>query len=261
MRHAHRPRSPSAHPPALTLAALLVLAGPASAQIPDEFTNLQVLPSGISRAEIVGTMRGFASSLGVRCNYCHAVSEQLNQPDDDFASDEKATKRKARLMIRMVESINEETLSVLPERSSPAIDVTCSTCHGGISRPVPVDLEIERAIDDTGIGAGLARYRELRDRHFGSRAYDFSFRPLNALAERLLAEERAGEAVRLLEINAEYNPTSLPTLLQLGQAHEHNGDTESALRVYRGILDLDSSLPFYDFYAGEARERIAAIGG
>ena len=64
--------------------------------IPSEFTNLQVLPEDISRQEIVALMRGYVGAVGGgNCSYCHTVSDQLNQPTDDFASDAKATKRKA----------------------------------------------------------------------------------------------------------------------------------------------------------------------
>jgi hypothetical protein len=41
-------------------------ASPALAQIPTKFTNLEVLPKDIPRAELIATMRGFAGALGVR---------------------------------------------------------------------------------------------------------------------------------------------------------------------------------------------------
>jgi hypothetical protein len=244
----------------LGVSASFLGAAGVAAQIPEEFTNLQVLPADIGQRELVGMMRGFAGNLGVRCSYCHTVSDQLNQPDDDFAADDKATKRKARLMLQMVGRINDETLAQLPDRTSPNVSVTCGTCHGGISRPMPIDQEVEHIITGEGVDAALARYGELRERYHGSRAYDFSFRPLNALAERLAGREMVAEAVQVLELNAEHHPTSLPTLLLLGQAHERNGDNEAALTVYHGMVELDPSTRFYDFYAGQAQQRIEAIG-
>ena len=94
----------------------------------------------------------------------------------------------------------------------------------------------------------------------GSRAYDFGFAPLNRLAEQL-GRQRASDAVTLLELNDEFNPSSLPTMILLGAVHEANGDNDSALRVYRSMLELDPSLRFYDAYVARARRRIAAIGG
>ncbi|NIP58052.1 MAG: c-type cytochrome [Gemmatimonadetes bacterium] len=257
-----RPLSRSLRVLLLVSAALALGLGGARAQsIPDEFTNLQVLPEEIGQPELVGLMRSFSRALGVRCSYCHTVSDGLNRPDDDFASDDKARKRKARLMLRMVNRINDETLPALPDRASPEVEVSCGTCHGGLPRPVPIDREVEHLIGERGIDAALVRYRELRDQYYGTRAYDFGAGPLNRLAQRLAAGERAHQAVRVLQLNLEYSPTSLPTLLMLGEAHEADGDQESALRVYRSILDLDSNDPFYDLYAGRARERIDAIGG
>lgn len=228
--------------------------------VPETFTNLEVLPNDITRQELVGIMRSYAGAVGGRCAYCHMVSDRLDQPTDDFATDEKATKRTARIMMKMVADINGKTLASLPERDSPAVEVTCDTCHGGIERPVAIEQEIGTVLESDGVDSAIARYRELRKEHFGSRAYDFSAKPLNVLAERL-GKERATDAIRLLELNVEFHPNFLPSLGQLGGMHEANDDTESALRVYRGILELDPGLEFYDFYAKRARERIAALTG
>ena len=77
-------------------AAILLGAGSASAQIPEEFTNLEVLSEDISRGELVGMMRGFAGALGVRCNFCHVGEDPSNLDNYDFASDEKESKVVAR---------------------------------------------------------------------------------------------------------------------------------------------------------------------
>ena len=108
----------------------------AQARIPEEFTNLRFLPEDIQRGELIGIMRNFTIQLGVgRCSFCHMVSDALDQPDDDFASDEKATKRKARVMLQMVQAINQNYLARLPDRGEPNIEVTCATCHAGKNRP------------------------------------------------------------------------------------------------------------------------------
>ena len=188
------------------------------------------------------------------------MDPRLHQPTDDFASDDKSTKRRARVMMEMVSRINGTTLPSLPDRQSPSVEVSCNTCHGGISRPQPIDDLMATLLEEEGIDAAVERYRQLRAAYMGSRAYDFSFRALNRLAESL-GRARAADAAQILELNAEFNPTSLPTLILLGNTHEAAGDEESALRVYRGMLELDPGLQFYDFYVGQARARIAAIGG
>ena len=71
--------------------------------IPDTFVNLQVLPKDISKPELVGMMKQFAITFGVRCSYCHAVSDDLTQ--GSFDSDEKEPKKKARELIRTLMAI------------------------------------------------------------------------------------------------------------------------------------------------------------
>ena len=96
------------------------------------FHNLQVLPQNLTRPELITTMKRFTQALGVGCDYCHApgVGEEL-----DFPSDARQTKHAARLMIRMVRQINEETISRVPDALTT---VTCWTCHRGESQPAVV---------------------------------------------------------------------------------------------------------------------------
>jgi hypothetical protein len=49
------------------LLAVALNARPAAGQIPDSFTNLQVLPPSIGRDSLVSIMRSFSLALGVRC--------------------------------------------------------------------------------------------------------------------------------------------------------------------------------------------------
>jgi hypothetical protein len=68
--------------------------------IPDTFTNLKVLPTTITKPELVGVMKQFAVTMKVRCSYCHAVSDDLSE--GSFASDEKPTKEEARKLMRLI---------------------------------------------------------------------------------------------------------------------------------------------------------------
>jgi hypothetical protein len=106
------------------LLALALTSVPVAAQgIPDEFTNLTVLPEDISRRELIGTMRGFSRALGVRCAHCHTVSDGLDSSSDDFASDEKEAKGTARIMMTMLTSVNDDHLHQLPhEHGDPAAE-------------------------------------------------------------------------------------------------------------------------------------------
>src|SRR4051794_40508802 len=72
-------------------------------QIPDKFTNLQVFSKETTKKELMKTMRGFSFSLGVRCEYCHV---QKADSKFDFSADDKAEKKSARTMLKMVAEIN-----------------------------------------------------------------------------------------------------------------------------------------------------------
>ncbi|MFQ5421507.1 MAG: c-type cytochrome, partial [Anaerolineae bacterium] len=103
-------------------------------QIPDKFTNLQVLPEDISKQELIGNMRNFAIGLGVRCQFCHVGEEGQPLSTFDFASDEKKTKKTARIMMQMVQNINGDHLEKISGRTR-SIQVNCVTCHHGQSKP------------------------------------------------------------------------------------------------------------------------------
>src|SRR5258706_8318167 len=118
--------------------ALTVLALPAAAQIPDKFTNLQVLPKDIGKAALVMKMREIATDLNFRCHNCHVGPDDLEGMD--FATDEKTTKRVGREMLRMVQSVNA-TLKTLPARDEPRQSLSCFTCHRGAQRP-PERLDV-----------------------------------------------------------------------------------------------------------------------
>jgi hypothetical protein len=104
-------------------------------QIPDKFTNLQVLPKDISKEKLVNTMRMFSRSLGTRCDTCHVMSEDKA----DFASDQKDNKNAARNMMKMVRDINANympKLEPLPgEEKEDNKGVNCWTCHRGHKEP------------------------------------------------------------------------------------------------------------------------------
>ncbi len=87
------------------------------------YKNIQVLKT-LPADQLLPTMRTFAASLGVRCDFCHAT--RADRPD--FASDAKPEKRMARRMILMVRSINQRE-RVLDNRA------TCYMCHHGHEVP------------------------------------------------------------------------------------------------------------------------------
>ncbi|HEX3155425.1 MAG TPA: hypothetical protein VHV32_12410, partial [Candidatus Angelobacter sp.] len=69
------------------LVMLLAQSTEATAQIPDKFTNLQVLSKETPKAELVSIMRTYAGDLGVRCGFCHTGGDPNTLQGVNFASD------------------------------------------------------------------------------------------------------------------------------------------------------------------------------
>ena len=120
------------------VAFVLLSAPPLFAQAkfpPASFKNLQVLPKDASAAVVVGTMKGFANGLGVRCQFCHVGKEGLPLEEFDFVSDEIAQKKTARAMMRLTADINRQLDAAVPGAAGADARVTCLTCHRGKSTP------------------------------------------------------------------------------------------------------------------------------
>ncbi|HEY1810444.1 MAG TPA: c-type cytochrome [Acidobacteriaceae bacterium] len=97
--------------------------------------NLKVLPKNIAPEQLRQIMRGYAGALGVKCGFCHAMNPQTHKLD--FPSDAKQDKTTARLMIRMMRTINEEYMVKVNDPDAMPEDkhVTCGTCHRGHHMP------------------------------------------------------------------------------------------------------------------------------
>jgi len=222
---------------AVLLAGWIQAPGALWGQIPDKFTNLQVLSKDVSRAELVGIMRGLASDLGVRCHHCHVGPDDLKGMD--FAIDTKPTKRAAREMIRMVQAINR-TVKALPARDEARDGVTCYTCHRRQVRPpLPLHEEVLRTTQAPGVAAGVERYRELRRDHLGAGTYDFGPLSLGITARRLGELGRADDALALARENVAQHGGSADAHALLGDILLKRGDRTAALESFRKALELD----------------------
>lgn len=225
----------------VALSATLVLCslGTAQAQIPDEFTNLQVLPKDISKGELVGTMRGWASALGVRCNFCHVPGDNPNSLEGfDFASDEPDHKKVARVMVGMVGEINGALLPKIGKE--PSHTVSCVTCHRGVKEPETMQDVLDDAIQEGGVQAAIARYRELHGEYYGRGSYDFSGRSLNAVAESLVRQGNDVEgAIELMQLAAEMDPDAAFVHLSLGQLYMQKGDKNAAIASVERAIELE----------------------
>jgi hypothetical protein len=100
---------------------------------PERMTNARVLPADTRPDRLRDTMRHFATSLGVRCTFCHVGPEGAPLSQLDFVSDANPHKEAARSMMRMTATLNNETLPAVPGLHRPR--VSCFTCHRGATSP------------------------------------------------------------------------------------------------------------------------------
>lgn len=237
--------------------AIATGASAAHAQIPEKFENLKVLPKDIPRAELIQVMRGFASDLGVRCQYCHVVPPGANAntlQGMDFKSDDKVEKKKARVMMKMVHTINTTLLPDVPERTDPPVNVRCVTCH----RLSPVPKTLDRVLADVlakeGLDSTVARYRQLREQTLVQGRYNFAEPTLNVFAEQLSTAGKTAEAIRMLELNQEFNPNSAQIDFLIGEVHRARGEKDQAIARYRKAIE---KAPNHQ----QAARRLQEIGG
>jgi Photosynthetic reaction centre cytochrome C subunit len=101
-------------------------------------TNLKVLPSNLTGAQVHEIMEKWEGELGTSCKTCHAVDPKNLGPNGkprlNFADDSKEDKQTARKMFKMVEDINANYISKIDSSGAP---VTCGTCHRGHLGPEP----------------------------------------------------------------------------------------------------------------------------
>lgn len=255
MRYADgRRRTRSLAVPTAVLLALAPTPGAASAQIPEEFRNLQVLPADLPRDSLVEIMRGFSFALGVRCQYCHVGGDGISFEGVVFESDDDPDKVKARAMLTMVDNLNDVVLASLPDRDSPPVTVGCKTCHRGRPRPVLLAQELRMALDDFGPDSAVVRYERFREETTVAGWFDFREWEMNVLGDRLQREGRIADAIAIYELNARYHPESVSIHLSLGRLHEANDDAESAVRSYERVLELAPRNAL-------ARQRLDALRG
>ena len=249
--------------------AFLLLHSVAVAQLPAKPENLQVLPKDMPTDSVVAVMRGFALSLGVRCQFCHVEREAAagapppaagapggggGNPfqNFDFKNDEKDHKKIARIMLRMVDSINTRFLASIPNRDNPPTNVTCVTCHRGLSKPGNIETVLTGTTARGGVDSAIARYRVLRN-DMASGKYNFSEQPVTDVAQRLIMQQKYDDAIKLLQMNQEFYPNSVNIDYQLAEAYLAKGDRDQGIARLRAVLAKNPN-------DRRARQRLEKLG-
>jgi tetratricopeptide (TPR) repeat protein len=211
---------------------------PATAQIPDKFENLHVLPKDMTQQQLTQRMREFSLALNVRCQHCHAGGDGISFKGVLFASDEKPAKVKAREMLRMVARINEG-LATLPARATPPASVDCVTCHRGLAIPKTLGTTIFEITTEKGVQAAVERYRELRTTDLSSGRYNFGEWEINEVGRRLAEAGKPDAAIAIFEMNAEFHPKSAAIDMSLGELYLKSGARDKALARFRAALEKE----------------------
>ena len=243
-----------------TLLIALVLSFPsvAQAQKKDVFANpqnLKVLPEDISPAELGATMKGFAMGLGLRCENCHVGEPNTPLETFDFESDEKPMKRKARVMLKMVQAINSEHVPALNDiEKDDRVEVRCVTCHRGRPQPKLIEDVLDEQLAEGGADAAVAKYGELRKEFYGSHSYDFSEFSMPMYAEALFARGESPAALEFAKINTRNFPESYYSHFVLAELYAAAGEKDAAIETYTRAGELNPRAK------GFLDGRIAALG-
>ncbi len=117
---------------ALLMPLVFVGGSDVSADMPDTFKNLQILPENISKDELKGIMDGFTEMLDVKCSYCHIP--------DEYHKDDKEHKRITRDMMLLVDNLRSNIGTYFPKDTEPEV-IGCWMCHRGSSEIEPYAAE------------------------------------------------------------------------------------------------------------------------
>jgi tetratricopeptide (TPR) repeat protein len=181
-------------------------------------------------SDLMANMQAISKALGVSCNYCHTAERGSGQPEPK--------KDVARAMMAMTRDINAKIAVATGEPESKVKRVECITCHRGVAIPEQLTEIITRTLNEKGVAAAAAQYRDLHQRYYGSASYDFSDDTLLSIAQRLTAS-RPDDAIALLEVNLEFNPKSARTYATIGYAYTRKLDDASAMTNYEKALEIE----------------------
>ena len=219
---------------------------------PDSLVNVSVFAKNAPVSQVWGAMRNISAALGVECTFCHVGRPGAELSQIDFPNDGKRNKLVARQMLRMVQEVNRRIDSI-PERPTPPVAVSCATCHRGVSRPVPLANIVAEIATASGADSALRAYRALRQRYYGSDAYDFGEFSLNAAAFRTARAGKTDDALALLRHNEQLYPNTATLSIFRGNVYLMRADTNSAEAAFREALRRDAR-------NDEARGRLRDIG-
>jgi hypothetical protein len=201
--------------------------------------NLQFFPKDMTGQQILPIMQNFNAALGVNCTYCHNSEPPVDNPKNDFASDEKETKKKARVMLVLARDINMKLQSELGKPANQLTNVQCVTCHRGVAIPKQLAAIMMETAAKDGVNKAVQQYQELRKQYYGAQAYDFSDVTLFNAATQSLAANKPDDALAFGQLNLAYHAKSARTYQVMAQASQRKMDKIKAIQSLEKAVELD----------------------
>jgi hypothetical protein len=213
--------------------------GGAAPQLPEP-KNLKFFPKEMTAQQIIPIMANFNAALGVNCGYCHVFDgPPATNPKNDFASDEKETKGKARVMLAMARDVNMKLGSELGKPAADITQVQCITCHRGVAIPKQLVAIVTETASKEGIAKALQQYQDLRKQYYGSQAYDFTDATLFNAATQSLMAMKPDEAIAFAQLNVAFNANSARSYQVMSQAYQRKNDKDNAVKFLEKAVALD----------------------
>ncbi len=202
--------------------------------------NLQFFPKDMTAQQIIPIMANFNAALGVNCGYCHVFDgPPATNPKNDFAADEKETKKKARVMLTMARDVNMKLQAELGKPAAELTNVQCITCHRGVAIPKQLVAIMTETAAKEGVNKALAQYQDLRKQYYGSQAYDFTDATLFNAATASLAANKPDDALAFAQLNIGYHANSGRSYQVMAQAYQRKMDKDKAIQSLEKAVELD----------------------
>ena len=158
---------------------------------------------------------------------------------NDFASDEKPPKKAARGMMLLAREINTKLPDAVGKAADATTRVGCATCHRGVPIPKQITDIMTDASAGGGAAAGIAKFKELREKFYGGQSYDFSEAAMITMAQRANTANKYDDALAYLQANLEYYPKSARTYSAMAQMKNAKGDKAGAIAALEKAVELD----------------------
>jgi Photosynthetic reaction centre cytochrome C subunit/Tetratricopeptide repeat len=202
--------------------------------------NLLFFPKDFTAQQVLPVMQNFNAALGVNCGYCHVFDgPPATNPKNDFASDEKETKKKARVMLALARDVNMKLQSELGKPANQLTNVQCVTCHRGVAIPKQLTAIVMETAAKDGVPKALQQYQDLRKQYYGAQAYDFTDATLFNAANQSLMANKPDDAIAFAQLNLAFHGTSARTYQVMSQAYQRKNDKDKAIQALEKAVEID----------------------